>query len=331
MWLKKPLNSIAAVAVLVLATVFRHNALLFTVPMLIALVIYLNRKMALITVVCFIAAVVLIEGPFYAMLKVEKPGDRQEEMLGVPVAVIGEVAGHRPQALDDASRKFIYEVAPYDTWAHQYQIGNFNTVKFYPGTNYHRIEEEGAFKVIGHMLRCFVKAPKESFTALIAATDMVYTVGYDSLSWDIRPYVISNEYGIKYQGSEKALAAVQWMQERLNTFFKWLNWYVGAMNLILIVAMLSKLRFRKKEGWKRILPALSMLLYNFCTMLLLSGDEIRMFYFSFVITPVLLLIVMRDDKDDLGFEDHIIPAKAERSIKQLFVRKKKIVSYDNDQ
>ena len=64
---------------------------------------------------------------------------------------------------------------------------------------------------------------------------------------------------------------------------------------MLIVAMLSKLRFRRKQDWKRILPVASVLMYNFGTMLLLSGPEIRMFYFVFTVTPVLLLLAMRED------------------------------------
>lgn len=88
-WLKKRSHIAAVVAVLVLATVFRHNAILFTIPMLIAMLLYLKRKAVLITAVCFAAAIILIEGPLYALLDVTQPGDRQEEMLGVPVSVIG--------------------------------------------------------------------------------------------------------------------------------------------------------------------------------------------------------------------------------------------------
>ena len=38
-----------------------------------------------------------------------------------------------------------------------------------------------------------------------------------------------------------------------------------------------------------------MLLYNFGTMLLLSGEEIRLFFYTFPVMPVLLLLVMREE------------------------------------
>lgn len=295
-WIKKRSHIIAVVTVLVLATVFRHNAVLFTLPMLIAMLLYHKRRAALIIAACFAAAIILIEGPLYALLNVTRPEDRQEEMLGVPVSVIGAVAARNPNALDDDIKEFIYSVAPAESWQNSI-IGNFNTVKFLPGTDYHKISEAGAPKVIGYMFRCFIKSPREAFTGLIAATDMVYTVTGDDSYWsDVTPTIISNDYDITYHGDPTAKSIVSFTSSRLNTFLKWIFWYVGAMNLLMITAALSKLRFNVKSEWKRILPVLSMLLYNFGTMLLLSGDDFRLFYYTFPVTPVLLLLVMRESK-----------------------------------
>lgn len=294
-WLKKRSHIIAVVTVLVLATVFRHNAVLFTLPMLIAMLLYLKRKAAIITAVCFAAAIILIEGPLYALLNVTQPGDRAEEMLGVPVSVIGAVAARNPKALDPDIKEFIYSVAPAETWKNSV-IGNFNTVKFVPGTDYHKISEAGAPKVISYMFRCFLKSPKEAWTGFIAATDMVYTISADDTYWsDVTPMIVGNEYNITYRGDPTAKSVVSFTSYRLNTFMKWIFWYVGAMNLLMITAALSKLKFNVKSEWKRILPVLSMLLYNFGTMLLLSGDDFRLFYYTFPVTPVLLLLIMREN------------------------------------
>ena len=294
-WLKKRSHIVAVIVVLVLATVFRHNAILFTLPMLIAMMLYLKRKAVIITALCFAAAIILIEGPLYAMLHVTQPGDRTEEMLGVPVSVIGAVAKKNPNALDPETKQFIYSVAPPETWANNYVIGNFNTVKFVPGTNYHKITETGTPKVIGYMFKCFAESPKEAFAGLIAATDMVYTVSGDDSHWsDVRPGVVGNEYNITYRGDRTAKGVVSFIFERLDTFMRWIFWYVGAMNLLLITAALARFKLKKTE-WKRILPVLAMLMYNFGTMLLLSGDEIRLFYFTFPVTPVLFLLIMREE------------------------------------
>ena len=311
-WLKKRSHIVAVIVVLVLATVFRHNAILFTLPLLIAMMLYLKRKAVIITALCFAAAIILIEGPLYAMLHVTQPGDRTEEMLGVPVSVIGAVAKQNPNALDPETKQFIYSVAPPETWAKNYVIGNFNTVKFVPGTNYHKITETGTPKVIGYMFKCFAESPKEAFAGLIAATDMVYTVSGDDSHWsDVRPGVVGNEYNITYRGDRTAKGVVSFIFDRLDTFMRWIFWYVGAMNLLLITAALARFKLKKTE-WKRILPVLAMLMYNFGTMLLLSGDEIRLFYFTFPVTPVLFLLIMREERKTPAKDSKKAPAISEK-------------------
>ena len=311
-WLKKRSHIVAVIVVLVLATVFRHNAILFTLPLLIAMMLYLKRKAVIITALCFAAAIILIEGPLYAMLHVTQPGDRTEEMLGVPVSVIGAVAKQNPNALDPETKQFIYSVAPPETWAKNYVIGNFNTVKFVPGTNYHKITETGTPKVIGYMFKCFAESPKEAFAGLIAATDMVYTVSGDDSHWsDVRPGVVGNEYNITYRGDRTAKGVVLFIFDRLDTFMRWIFWYVGAMNLLLITAALARFKLKKTE-WKRILPVLAMLMYNFGTMLLLSGDEIRLFYFTFPVTPVLFLLIMREERKTPAKDSKKAPAISEK-------------------
>lgn len=314
-WLKKGSHAAAVTMVLVLATIFRHNAVLFTVPMLIAMLLYLKRRAIVIIGICFLASVILIEGPLYALLKVEQPGKRREELLGIPVAVIGGVAAEDPQALDEEMKDFIYDLAPEKYWTNRYIMGYYNTVKFGPETNNERIEEEGVRKIMSYMLRCFVRSPRVSLQALIKSTDMVYTITGDDTYWsDEEPLIYENEFGIVDQGKQTAKDIVSFTSERLYSFLKGIFWYIGTMNLLVIIAALAKLRLRRKADRRRILMVLSMLLYNFGTMLLLSGRDYRFFYYSFLITPVLLLIVMREDTDaSAGEAELTAPDPAEKA------------------
>lgn len=299
-WLRRSrVNIVASVAVLALASVFRHNGLLFTVPILIVMLLYLNRKLAIAAGACFIAAIVLIEGPLYALLKVEKPGNRLAETLGLPVSIIGEVAARNPFAMSEDMREFIYKVAPANYWTDYYRTGMFNSVKFLPETDYGKIDEEGALKVLSYTLYSFTHSPKEAFRAIVASTDIVYTVTGDTIWADaILPYIVSNDVGIEGRGNSEVREAIGMADQRITSSLKPLFWYLGTWNLILIICVLSKLRFRRKSEWKRILMVLSMLIYNFGTMLLLSGDDIRLFFYSFIVIPLMLLIVMREKRDD---------------------------------
>ena len=294
-WLRRSkLNVAAAVTVLVLASVFRHNGLLFTVPMLIALLLYLSRKAAVIMGACFLAAIVLIEGPFYALLNVERPDNRKTEVLGLPMSVIGEVAAKNPDAMSDDMREFVYKVAPEYYWSGYYK-DYFNSIKFFPETDYSKVDEEGIFKVLGYMFYSFGHDAKDAVHSLIALTDMVYTVTGD-VTWrgETYPGIIKNDYGVTSAYNADCYSLVKFVDGKLDAWFGHIFWYIGTMNLVLIVCVLAKLRFRVKKEWKRILMACSMLAYNFGTMLLLSGEDFRIFFYSFVVTPVLLLIVLRD-------------------------------------
>lgn len=96
-------------------------------------------------------------------------------------------------------------------------------------------------------------------------------------------------------------------------------WYVGAMNLLLITAALAGFRFKKKSEWKRILPVLAMLLYNFGTMLLLSGGDFRLFYYAFPITPVLLLLVLREELKTPAADTEEVPSDPKELSDEAFV------------
>lgn len=303
-WLKK-LPHIAAVLVfLTLASVLRHNGVFFTLPMLLAMALYLNRRGALALLACFMTMFLVVKIPLAATLGVEKPGGRTEEALGLPMTVIGEVAARKPEVMSDEMRSFVYEVAPQYYWEDYYLTGGFNSIKFYPETDYYRIDEEGAFKVLGYMAECFIKAPKESARSLLTLTDMVYTVTADA-DWEntLYPLVISNDAGIVSAQNSDLLGVLSFFFRVGNKWLERIFWCIGTVDLVLIACMLSRLSFRKRSEWKRILMPLSLLLYNAGTMLMLSGTEFRFFFLTFVVSPVLLLIVLRDADADKTSED----------------------------
>lgn len=74
------------------ATLFRHNAILFTFPLIIVLLFHMKRKDWVKLVVFTMASIVLIKGPLYRALDVSKPDRRILETTGLPLTVIGNVA-----------------------------------------------------------------------------------------------------------------------------------------------------------------------------------------------------------------------------------------------
>lgn len=289
-WLKNPWHCVALTAALAATTLVRHNGMLFTIPMAIAIFCQIGIRRAAVIAVCAAALVVGVKGPVYSALRVEAPGERQIEMLGMPMVIIGASAKYAPEKLDEETREFVNKIAPQEVW-NFYEYGNYNNVKWY-GADNQVIEEYGAGRVIPMALRCFQRCPDVSLVALISLTDVVYSVCDDYVHEDL-PRLYSNSYGFEQGGIPALQRANEAITRAVNVAFPWLFMYVGAVHFALIAFGLAKCRLNKWEDWKRILFTLPVFAYNWGTTLLLSDahDSARFFMYSFMILPGLIAIL----------------------------------------
>ena len=276
-WLDNFLNLILFALNLTLATIFRHNAILFTAPLFLALIICAGKKHAAIIFLLAALLFAFIKIPVYKYFQVERPGYRQLEILGVPMAVIGAAVKESPHLLEQEILDFAYKAAPKDRWQDSYITGSFNHIKFdYANKNF--IEQTGALKILKIMLKCFMQAPIASLHGLIAETDTVY--GLSGFKGDLI-LLNSNQNGIL---SSAIVNLNHFLQVILLLFFG----KIGIVNLIILICLLAKFKLKK------LFLALPLFTYNFGTMLLLAGHEFRFFYYSFVIAPALILILLND-------------------------------------
>lgn len=293
-WIKNPINTCLLIVVFVLTTFFRHNAVLFTVPLLIAVFILIAKKRALVICLCAATLFCGIKYPLYSALGVESPDQRQVETLGLPMTVIGAVVTYAPEQLDEETLTFAYRVAPAEVWEEKFTYGNYNYVKWDDRTNNYVIEEYGAAKVLGMAVRCFKQCPTVALKSLIRLTEVVYSVCGNYIYLDM-PSVGENPYGISDQG----IPALQNLNEKISPMvfacFPGLFMYIGAMHLALIVSFLAKFQLNKRKAWKVLLILLPVFVYNFGTALLLTGanDSSRFFYYTFFLMPTLLVFLFK--------------------------------------
>lgn len=298
-WIRNPWHLAAFVAAWVCTTLFRHNAVLFTVPLLIAVFFPIARKTALIMCVCAGALIAGIKFPLYSVLGVQSLPQRQVEMLGLPMTVIGAAVTYSPEKLDEEILDFAYQVAPREVWEKEYQYGNYNDVKWDPQTNNEVIEQYGPGRVVGMAFRCLKESPYHALKGLIKLTDVVYTVTDDYEYYEL-PGIAANPYGIQTKG----IPALQKVNEKVTWavygLFPRLFMYFGSMHLILLIGVLAKCRLNKWKDWKKILIVLPLFIYNFGTALLLTGapDSSRFFYYTFLLTPILLVFLFAKKKEN---------------------------------
>lgn len=308
-WIKSPLNMSLFIVTTSLTTLFRHNALLFTGPLVFAILFYLTRKRGMIICLSIIMLCLGIKYPMYYAMGVENPAQRQVETLGLPMTVIGAAITYTPEALDDETRAFAYKVAPKEVWKATYRYGSYNGVKWDHRTNNDVIEEYGTQKVISMMLKCFKYTKKVSLISLIKLTRAAYTVS-DPYNVLLLPKIRENNLGIEQKGNERIQGILNGYSSFATSAFPHLFMYLGVMHLLLIVSILSKCRLNKMRDWNKIFFVIPVFTYNFGTTVLLTGvdDAPRFFFYTFLLIPTLLVFLYRKD-NERGLDESVLLLK----------------------
>lgn len=275
---------------------FRHNGILFSAFALVGLLFNLNKIKWLRVAVVMAAFLITVKGPVYRILNVEEPDSRISESVGLPLTVIGNVMKENPVAMDEEMLDFAYSIAPYELWQKQYVCGNFNAIKF-AGGDLTVVNESSIGEIMRITVKCFIYAPKASFRAFFALTDMVYGLE-NGMEGYVYPEIIQNDYGIQYKGNENVYGFLESYRSLMTrTSFRYIS-SIGFTILIMIVVMLGKNSLRKREDQKKILLCIPILTYNFGTMLLLTGPDSRFFYISYLVCPLVVCLAVRRKENE---------------------------------
>lgn len=295
-WLKKRINTATFVLTMAITTLFRHNAVLFTIPLLLAVLLIVSQKRAAIICLCVLLITVGVKGPLYSCLDVQEPDGRQLETLGLPMTIIGAVVTFDSDAADEETKEFAYKIAPKEVWEENYTYGSYNQVKFIDTVNNYVIEEYGAEKVLRMMISCIKNSPVVSLTALIKLTEGFYTIS-DKYCSVIKPAVRENDFNIVQSGNASLQEICRAYTNVCLDLFPNFYMFLGIVNLILIASVLAKFKFNKCDDLKKLLFVIPAFSYNIATTLLLTGveDSIRFFYYTVLIAPVLIVYIYRKD------------------------------------
>lgn len=292
-WLRKPLRLPAFIVIFACTTCMRHNAILFTLPLLMAVLFFISRRSRLLVAISSLLLVLIVKVPLANALGVEAADQRKVETMGLPLNVIASVATYNPDALDDETRAFAYRIADQALWEECYTYGNFNHIKSDDRINLNAIEEQSVVNILKMTLRCLLRAPQEALAGLVSTTDPVYTLT-DDYNAVFSIQVTKNDLGIQAGGVGTLAKAFALFTSLSSMVLSHLVHFIGAMMLLLIGVMLARSNLRRWEDWKRLFLALPVLAYNFGSMLLLThrGDALRFFQYTFYLMPLYLIIFL---------------------------------------
>lgn len=288
-WCKKFPNILLMAFMLVNATIFRHNGILFTFFLIIVLLFFMSKwrwvELMSVSAVLFI----LIKIPLYSWLGVQKPGDRLLEISGLPLCIITSAAKECPQKLDAQTLQFVDDLLSVQPdWKENHSYDGFNSIKF-KGINNSVIDDAGIAGIIRMTWDCLKSAPLVSLKALRGVTLPVYDLGYGCI---IHPVIADNDFGIEYGGS-KIVRSVQkcYLFAIYKTPLRIVFSNIAITILIMLAFILFKSNLRDATDWKRIILCLPVLFYDFGTMLFMAAHDIRFFYINWITVPLIVLIM----------------------------------------
>ena len=308
-WLRKPIHLVLFAVMLTLTSIVRHNGILFAVFCALGafLCVPWKRGFAMFGVAALLF--LFVKWPLYALLKVEYPETRSNQILGLPMSTLGGAVKYAPEKLDQETLDFAYAVAPKELWESDYIWGDFTWVEWKSPTSAEVMTQAGATGTVHYMLKAFQQAPRECLKALIRTTDVVYNIVPDKLPQGgvyINEYIHEVGPGLTYHG-------IPWIKDMMDqyrqisyTLFPHGFLHSGVSLLILMTLMLAKCPLNRKKSWLRIVPVLSVFAYNFGTMFMLTSwqDGARFFHYTLWVLPALTIILIHREPnqgdDDLS-------------------------------
>ena len=290
-WSKKVYRLVIFAFLLASATLFRHNGILFTFFLAMALIFFMQKKQWVLLIAMTIILLVCVKIPVYSFLKVGKPARRTQETMGFPLSVIINVAKERPDKLDDTTANFVQNLTKNQpNWKKFHNISGFNSIKWTEGRpNNDAIKKAGVAGILRMMCRCFTVAPKQAKQAAVGLTIHVYGLEIACRA----PFRIANN---NLKLTDKGIKPLKLLVQHYISFIsksslRYVFQCIGSTILAMLAFILFKSNFRSWSDWKRIFLCIPIFTYNFGTMLLLSGRDVRFFYVSFLVCPLVILIL----------------------------------------
>lgn len=291
-WLKKPLHAVLMGLALAYTTLLRVNALFFTVPFALCVLLAYRTcwKKTAVSIGTMALAIALVQGPVFGALDVVYPRNTLEESIGLPMTILCDVRKAEPQKLDMETRLFLNELASSKTWQETYVMHNYNSIKFtFPRE---LIAQRSAGELLGMAARAAQNAPRTAFEAFNGLTDLVWDLtgkGEGYLTIGNSGEIDSARYPNATLNALGSRICRLWEVPMAWGVLKWLTENIGVQLALLLVVTLWALY---RHGAQVLLMALPTLFYDLGTMLLLAGNDARFFQFSLTIALPCILALL---------------------------------------
>ncbi len=280
-------------------TIVRHNGILFSLPLLIISIILFKDKIKRIGIVATLCLVLVSNVILLKSMHIQPSVYRVVELSGMPITVVLNAAIETPEKVSYDIQDVVYSTYTKD-FLKKYQCGNFNSIKWLDYSKRENLERIGVPRWFWLMFKATIQSPKESLRAFFSLTDIVYGVDNVGLKTGI-DYWVDERYGIaQYRGNEMLKNIMRIYQYNFISFTGLKYFYTfGVLLIVLNTFWFSRLKKGKtqqetKENLMRFSFMIPMVIYNSVTMMLLAGKDLRFFFYTDYIAPLLILFIVLD-------------------------------------
>ena len=298
-WLKKWHHFLVFTVVCFLASGVRHNGILLIAPLYIILFIFQKeaRKPVLFSAALVLFGIWFMNGPIMFWDRICPPSNRQMEVLGMPMTILSSVYMKDRSVLSPEAIRFLDSLTTQEEWNTVFQFGNFNSIKFVSSLPLaDRIEQEGIAAILKYTAEAISRSPIWSTKAFITLTRQVW----DPLSnvGGYTPYcsdIVIDGIGVTFEGNQALAQILTVWGETTDSLF--LSLFTKNVGMMILIAMFTAVANVGRGKLGRAFMIFPMLIYDFGTMLLLTGGDFRFFHFNFVIIIPLLYLILSGSKN----------------------------------
>lgn len=302
-WFKKNTNIIAFSICFALATLVRHNAFLYTLPLLFFLFFGYRKQVREITKVVFlsITLIILIKGPLYYCLNVSRPDNLPEEIVSLPMTIMGDVMKKNPDKLPLNTKALLNKIATDEQWQQLYRCGHYGSIRF--TTDSANIVKKVPVKDFLTMTFYTIKADKyDSLVAVRDITDLIWkTKGEPEGILEVQ----TNGQSIGYQYKDKKYNRIC----KIFIHFLDMAFNLPLLNMLLLLTgvhmlllMFVGLFSYYKIGAIPLMFVVPTVIYNLGTMIFMCEDNYRYFYFNAVITFPICFVLLAQQRQKNSVE-----------------------------
>ena len=286
-WLLYRRNRIVFSVFLVLTSVFRHNGLAFTLPVIVWLFISYKWALKRVLSILFVSMLLFfgIKGPLYTVAGVDWQPTPLSEIFGVPMTVLSNIAANAPDSLPEDVRIYMEDVTPFENYELYNNPGDWNDIKWNIGSVY-TDRPYSLLDVYKFAVRSAQKEPDLAAEAIGYLWQMPMWPGGDAY-WYLSPHLVE-VFPASRHLQPFLSRALNWVARKTSDYpMAWALWCPGFYLISIMIVCVGYINKRKIRAL--LLPA-GLIAYHFATDAVLSSSTDYRFYLGFMICAPLCIL-----------------------------------------